>query len=49
LPQLQQPRFLQAFRRKGRFANLMAAMPIHVIEHPQAALLGAAYYGMESG
>ena len=48
LPQLQQPRFLQAFRRKGRFADLMAAMPIHVIQHPQAALLGAAYYGMES-
>jgi glucokinase len=48
LPQLQQPRFLQAFRRKGRFADLMAAMPIHVIEHPQAALLGAAYYGMEA-
>jgi glucokinase len=49
LPQLQQPRFLQAFRRKGRFADLMTAMPIHVIEHPQAALFGAAYYGMESG
>ncbi|MCB9420836.1 MAG: glucokinase [Ardenticatenaceae bacterium] len=48
LPQLQQPRFLQAFRRKGRFADLMAAMPIHVIEHPQAALLGAAHFGMEA-
>lgn len=48
LPQLQQPRFLQAFRRKGRFADLMAAMPIHVIGHPQAALLGAAFYGIES-
>lgn len=49
LPWLQQPRFLQAFRRKGRFGDLMAAMPIHVIGHPQAALLGAAYYGLETG
>lgn len=49
LPHLQQPRFLRAFRRKGRFANLMASMPIHVIGHPQAALLGAAYYGLECG
>lgn len=49
LPHLQQPRFLQAFRRKGRFADLMAAMPIHIIQQPQAALLGAAYYGIESG
>jgi glucokinase len=49
LTQLQQPRFLQAFRRKGRFADLMSAMPIHVIRHPQAALLGAAYYGLKSG
>jgi glucokinase len=47
LPHLQQARFLQAFRRKGRFADLMASMPIHVIGHPQAALLGAAYYGLE--
>ncbi|MCP4426877.1 MAG: glucokinase [Chloroflexi bacterium] len=47
LPQLERPRFLQAFQRKGRFANLMAEMPVHVIRNPQAALLGAAYYGLE--
>jgi glucokinase len=48
LPQLEQPRFLQAFQRKGRFANLMAQIPVHVIRNPQVALLGAAYYGLET-
>ncbi|MEJ2747628.1 MAG: glucokinase [Anaerolineae bacterium] len=49
LPQLQQPRFLAAFRRKGRFADMMQKMPIHVIRNPQTALLGAAFYGLETG
>ncbi len=48
LPHLEQPRFLQAFRRKGRFADLMAEIPVHVIGNPKAALLGAAYYGLEA-
>lgn len=48
LPQLQQPRFLAAFRRKGRFVDIMWKMPIHVIRHPKAALLGAAFYGLEA-
>lgn len=48
LPQLEQPRFLQAFRRKGRFADLMADIPIHVICNPKAALLGAAHYSLEA-
>ncbi len=46
LPYLEQPRFLQAFRRKGRFTDLMTKMPVHVIRNPKAALLGAAYYGL---
>jgi glucokinase len=48
LPQLEQPRFLAAFQRKGRFANLMADLPVHVICNPKAALYGAAYYGLDS-
>lgn len=47
LPQLQQDRFLEAFCRKGRFADFMANIPVHVICNPKAALLGAAYYGLE--
>ena len=34
--------FVAAFRAKGRFAELMAAIPIHVVLEPRTALLGAA-------
>jgi glucokinase len=37
---------MQAFTRKGRFENLMAKIPIHVIT-ARAALLGAASFGLE--
>jgi glucokinase len=43
---LQQPRFIEAFRRKGRFAELMEHIPIHVIL-TRVALVGAATYGLE--
>jgi glucokinase len=43
---LEDPSFLKAFRHKGRFHDLLAGMPIHVILNPQAALLGAAAYGL---
>jgi len=44
---LQEPRFLQAFTRKGRFQELMERMPIHIIT-TRAALLGAAAFGLRS-
>jgi glucokinase len=44
---LREPRFMEAFTRKGRFKELMAHMPIHVIT-TRAALAGAAAYGLES-
>jgi glucokinase len=47
LPILEQRLFLEAFRRKGRFSDLMAQIPIHVILNPKAALLGAASHGLE--
>jgi glucokinase len=43
---LQEPRFIQAFTRKGRFRELMERIPIHVIT-ARAALVGAATYGLE--
>lgn len=46
LPQLQQPRFLDTFSRKGRFSALMQRMPVHVIRNPKSALYGAAYYAV---
>jgi len=31
LPELKSQRFMQAFKNKGRFAEMMGRMPIHVI------------------
>ena len=46
LPSLQNGRFRKAFERKGRFGPLLSKMPVHVIQNPKAALLGAAYAGL---
>lgn len=41
LPALDSPTFLHPFRGKGSMADLMAAMPVHVIRTDHPALLGA--------
>ncbi len=38
--------FMEAFRRKGRFSDLLSRIPVHVILNPKVALLGAASYGL---
>ena len=38
--------FMQAFAAKGRFANMLRAIPVHIVTI-NAALLGAATYGLE--
>jgi len=42
LPELQNGRFIQAFRAKAPMAELVAAMPVSVIIKQDAGLLGAA-------
>ena len=46
LSALQQPSFMRAFKNKGRFSELMARIPVHVIT-TNAALVGAATYALE--
>jgi glucokinase len=36
--------FLQSFRNKGRFQELLESIPIHIVMNDNAALLGAASY-----
>lgn len=38
---LQQGRFLEAFRAKGRFADLMAEIPVRIVMNDRLGLLGA--------
>jgi glucokinase len=47
LSYLQDNHFMQAFTHKGRFTQMLAQIPVHVILNPQAALLGAAIHGFE--
>lgn len=46
LPALKGGRFMEVFTHKGRMADLMVRMPVHVILNAHAALLGAACYGL---
>lgn len=46
IPALADGRFMAAFRRKGRFADLLDRVPVHVVL-AQAALIGAASHGLE--
>jgi glucokinase len=47
LPFLKKEIFMKSFRDKGRYAELMERIPVHVILNPDVALLGAASRAME--
>jgi len=41
--------FMRAFTSKGRFSDLLAKIPVHVIRNPEAGLFGAACHGLMVG
>ena len=45
LAKLKDGTFMRAFVDKGRYSELLAAIPVQVVLNDQAALRGAAYYG----
>src|SRR5213078_836408 len=45
VPMLKSPRFLQSFRRKGRFAQMMSRIPVHLMIS-KLGIAGAAAYGL---
>lgn len=44
---LEKDPFMEAFRRKGRLAELMTSIPVYTILDPKIALIGAAFKGLE--
>ncbi|MDP1989664.1 MAG: glucokinase, partial [Syntrophales bacterium] len=46
IPFLDEGPFLAAFRRKGKMADLLFRVPVHMIIEPRAALIGAADCGL---
>lgn len=39
--------FLKSFLNKGRFSKYLTSVPVYIILNPEAALIGAACYGLE--
>ena len=39
--------FMRAFTAKGRFSEMLAKVPVHVICNPEAGLFGAACHGLQ--
>ena len=48
LEELKKPVFLEVFRNKGRFRELLSKMPVKVIMNSKAGLLGAAFVGLQT-
>jgi glucokinase len=47
LSRLREPDFMAAVTHKGRFSEMMSRVPVKVIQEPQAALRGAAWFAHE--
>jgi glucokinase len=47
LPFLEDANFIRGFRNKGRLADILKSIPVHVVINPRLPLLGAAAYGFD--
>ncbi len=47
-PQMQGGAFMRAFLDKGRFAELLGTLPLHIVLNAQVGLLGAEHYARKS-
>jgi len=47
IPFLKKELFMDSFKNKGRFSTMLANIPVYIICNPDAALVGAAYYGLK--
>ncbi len=47
LPFLKEAVFMHAFTAKGRFSEMLAKIPVHIILIPEAGLFGAACHGLK--
>jgi glucokinase len=47
LPLMQDGRFLQAFKDKGRVSSLIETIPVHIVLNPQVGLVGSVLYALQ--
>ncbi|MGF1591411.1 MAG: glucokinase [Pleurocapsa sp.] len=48
LPLMQDGRFLNTFKNKGRVSTLIEAVPVHIVLNPQVGLVGSVLYGLQN-
>lgn len=47
LPLIQDGRFLDTFKDKGRVSTLIEEIPVHIVLNPQVGLVGSVLYGLQ--
>nr|WP_216595601.1 glucokinase [Myxosarcina sp. GI1] len=46
---MQDGRFINAYKQKGRVSNLLDNIPVHIVLNPQVGLVGSVLYALQSG
>ncbi len=44
---MQDGKFLDAFKSKGRVSTLIEEIPVHIVLNPQVGLVGSVLYGLQ--